>query len=214
MKVLITGFEPIWGIKKTPSGDLAKLWESKQISVPGVEVKSMVIPQLFSKSTEITANEILAFKPDAVLMYGATKKNDPVRFERFAINCELSPMGDNSRIPVKERPIVVDGPPSYATSLPIDYLVEAVSGHDIHARTSQFAGTHVCNSIMYGIRHFITQRDLPTMAGFIHMAFPNEYGVVEDGMWSTASFANITKASIVTVSALRDWFEKNGGVRL
>lgn len=206
MKVIISGFEPIWGIKRTPSGDLAKLWQSGNISVPGVEIHAMVLPQLFGKCTEILVSEIKSFRPDAILMYGATKKNNPIRFERFALNVEMSSMGDNSRIPVQERPIITDGPPAYMSTLPIDYLVETLDQSGINSRSSQFAGTHVCNSIFYGIRHYLTLTGQENvMAGFIHMSFPNEYGVVEDGMWSTHGFADITKASIGTVRALKEY---------
>jgi len=206
MKVLITGFEPIWGIKRTPSGDLAKLWQEKKVSVQGVEVRALVLPQLFTKCTEITISEIKSFRPDAILLYGATKKNNPIRFERFAINVEMSSMGDNSKIPVKERPILMDGPAGYMSTLPIDYLVEGLGQQNINSRSSQFAGTHVCNSIFYGVRHYltITGQD-QVLAGFIHMSFPNEYGVVEDGMWSTHGFADITKASIETVRLLKNY---------
>ena len=205
MRVIVTGFDPIWGIKKTPSGDLAKLWESNQISVPGIEVKAFVLPQVFRQCTDIVISEIKAFKPDAVLMYGSTKKNNPVRFERFGINCEMSAMGDNTRVPVKEREILVGGPPAYGSTLPIDFLVKCVSKAGVNATSSQFAGTHVCNSILYGVRHYIETNSLNVKAGFIHMSFPNEYGVVEDGMWSTASFADLTRASMVTVKALKLW---------
>lgn len=206
MKVLITGFDPIWGIKKTPSGDLARLWQDKLLDVPGVEIKSIVLPQVFKKCTDIVISEIPSFKPDAIIMYGATKKNNPIRFERFAINAELSAMGDNSRIPVEERPVVYGGPAGYGTNLPVDELVKAIGSAGINAKTSQFAGTHVCNSIFYGVMHYITQNKLPTVAGFIHMSFPNEYGVVEDGMWSTATFADLAKASLVTVQELNRWW--------
>lgn len=206
MKLIITGFEPIWGIKKTPSGDLAKLWDSGSISVPGVEIKSIVLPQLFKKCTDILISEMDTFKPDAILMYGATKKNNPVRFERFALNVELSSMGDNSRIPVNERSVNINGPAAYYGNWPVDYIIKYLDANGVHAITSQFAGTHVCNSIYYGIMHHIVTNNLPTVAGFIHMSFPNEYGVVEDGMWTTPSFGDLTKTSILTVKGLNAWF--------
>jgi pyroglutamyl-peptidase len=207
MKCIISGFEPIWGLKRTPSGDLAKLWDSQQIQVPGVEVRALVLPQLFRKSTEILISEIKSFKPDAVIMYGATKKNNPIRFERFAINSELSPMGDNSKIPVEERSVVEGGPAAYTSTLPIDYLIDSLSVNNIHAKSSQFAGTHVCNSIMYGVLHYLNSVKNPSIAGFIHLSFPNEYGVSESPMWSTSNFAQLTKASTATVDALKSWLE-------
>jgi len=205
MKVLITGFEPLWGIKRTPSGDLANLWEKQEFSIPGIEVRGLVLPQLFRKCTEIACSEISNFKPDFVLMYGATKKNGPIRFERFAINVELSSMGDNSKIPVQERPIDLNGPTAYESTLPIDYLKDMVNEGGVSAKISQFAGTHVCNSVFYGVRRHIDLKSLPTRAGFIHMTFPNEYGVFEDGTWNTMVFPELFKASVLTISALKTW---------
>ena len=58
MRFLITGFEPQFGIKKTPSGEIAKLWASGMISVPGVEVKAVVLPQVFGVAGKETCSEM------------------------------------------------------------------------------------------------------------------------------------------------------------
>jgi len=206
MRILITGFEPSWGIKKTPSGELAKLWADGSLKVDGVDVRALVLPQLFGKAAEIVVGEIGSFCPDAVVMYGATQKNEPVRLEKFALNVEKSPMGDNSRIPVEERPVVRGGPAAYEATLPLRFLVDAMNKQHVEARTSFHAGTHACNSVMYGVLHAISGLERPPMAGFVHVSFPNEFGVIEDRLWSTATFSGIIKSSVVLVESLRDWF--------
>ncbi len=206
MKVLITGFEPQWGIKKTPSGEVAKLWADGTLTVEGVEVRSLVLPQLFGSPAVTVVGEIGAFAPDAVVMFGATQKNDPVRLERFAVNVEKSPMGDNSRIPVEERPCVRGGPAAYESTLPIRHLVDSMNRQNVETRTSFHAGTHTCNSILYGVLHAASTMERPPVVGFVHVSFPNEFGVIEDRLWSTANFSGIVRSSVVLIESLRDWF--------
>lgn len=213
MKVLLTGFEPIWGIKRSPSGDLAKLWAEGAVSVPGVEVKGVVLPQLYGKSTETLLTEIGAWQPNAVLMFGATQKNDPLRIERFAINVERSPMGDNSRIPVQDRPVVRGGPSAYEPLLPVDQLIESLNKRGVTTKASYHAGTHVCNSLMYGVLHFLTTVPQPhfVAAGFMHVPFPNDFGVIEDELWSTASFSGIVEASVALIGQISQWYQSQPG---
>jgi len=210
MRVLISGFDPIWGIKKTPSGDLAKLWEEGSISVDGVDIRAVVLPQKFAKSTEELCSVIAEFQPHIILMYGATQHNDPVRLERFAVNVERTPMGDNTKIPVKERHIVQGGPAAYESTLPISHLVEKLKEQGVDAKPSYHAGTHVCNSLMYGVLHYLHQHPMPHQAacGFIHVSFPNEYGVIEDEFWSTANFSGIVHSSITLVTEVAKWYEE------
>src|SRR5512135_222996 len=214
MRVLITGFEPQWGIKKTPSGEVAKLWASGDIQVPGIETHGVVLPQVFGKSAEIAIAEIQTFNPQAVLMFGATMHNDPVRLERFAINCKASVIGDNTRIPVvPDRNIVQGGPAGYESTLPVYWLMDHLNAQGIDCKVSYHAGTHTCNSLMYHVLHFLANRPhpMPIIAGFVHVPFPNEFGVIEDSLWTTATFEGIVQASVGLVQKVRDWYTDKYG---
>lgn len=213
MRALITGFEPTWGIKKTPSGEVAKLWAQGALGVPGVDVMGMVLPQQFGACTELVKAEMASFSPHFVIMYGATQKNDPVRMERFAVNAEKSPMGDNTRIPVKERPVVRGGPSAYESTLPVSHLVERLQASGVDAKSSYHMGTHVCNSLMYGVMHELAsaQSRHPVYAGFVHVSFPNDFGVIEDELWTTSTFSGIVKSSVVLVKEMSDWYRSLHG---
>ncbi len=214
MRVIVSGFDPIWGIKKTPSGELAKLWEEGSLKVPGVEVMGVVLSQKFEKCTEELCSEISSFKPHIVLMYGATQRNDPIRLERFAVNVEHSPMGDNTKIPVKERHIVKGGPAAYESTLPIHDLVETLNAEGIECKPSYHAGTHTCNSLMYGVLHWLQANPMehPIAAGFVHISFPNDFGVIEDESWSTSTFSGIVQSSLSLVKATTDWYRSTYNV--
>jgi pyroglutamyl-peptidase len=214
MRVLITGFEPQWGLKKTPSGELAKLWATGDLVIPGIETHGVVLPQVFGKSAEITIAEIQTFDPQVVLMFGATMHNDPVRLERFAVNVESSVMGDNTRIPVvPDRPILPGGPAGYESTLPIHWLVDHLNAVGVDCKVSFHAGTHTCNSLMYHVMHYLAAKPhpMPVIAGFIHVPFPNEFGIMEDALWTTATFEGIVQASVGLVQKTRDWYQDKYG---
>ncbi len=212
MRALITGFEPIWGIKRTPSGDLAKLWQDGSLAINGLEVQSLILPQVFGRCTEITCQAIRSFNPNFILMFGATQKNDPIRLERFAVNVERTPMGDNTKIPVlPDRPVLRGGPAAYESTLPIHWLIQALETEGVSCKASYSAGTHTCNSLMYGVLHFLAMTQIQAHAGFIHVPFPNEYGVIEDELWTTEPFDGIVKASLTLVEKMQLWFEQTYG---
>jgi pyroglutamyl-peptidase len=208
MRVILTGFEPTWGIKRSPSGELAKLWQNGSLRVNGVDVRAMYLPQIYGESAQLVITEIQAFQPNAVLMFGATQKNDPLRLERFAINAEKTPMGDNTRIPIEDRPVVRNGPAGYESTLPVKWLIENLNACGVDSKASYHAGTHTCNSILYHILHWLATNEMPhpVVAGFVHIPFPNEFGVIEDALWSTASFQGICMASLKLVEKLAEWY--------
>ena len=208
MKCLITGFEAQYGIKKSPSGELATLWQSGSLKIPGVEVKSVVLPQLFS-AHEILCTEITSYKPNILLMFGATQKNDPVRIERFAINIIDTTMGDNSQIPIRNSKILLNGPAAYESSLPCALLAQGLSKEGVSSVESHHAGTHTCNCLLYNMMHWLGQNDIghPVGAAFVHVSFPDSFGVVEDRHWGTEGFQGIVKASMKLISITATWYK-------
>ena len=215
LRALFSGFTPLWGIKKTPSGELAKVWQSGDVKVEGVEATGIVLPQQYGLCTKLICDEILAKQPHIVLMFGATQRNDPMRLERFAINVEKSVMGDNTKIPVKDRPIVQGGPAAYEPTIPVIELVDKLKGAGTDAKLSYHAGTHTCNSILYGVLHWLAQNPQPHLVatGFIHVSFPNDFGVIEDELWSTATFSGIIQASVTLLEETAAWYRKTQGVK-
>jgi pyroglutamyl-peptidase len=205
MKMLMTGFEPAPGIDRTPSGELAKLW-AREVMVDGLDVRSVVVPQVFRACTKLAIAEIISFKPDFVLMYGAVPSNDAVRIERFFLNVEHTQMGDNTRVPVHDRKILQDGPSAYEATLPHDFLLSRLGEADVRSRLSYNAGQHTCNSISMGVLDFLTRSGLDIPCGFIHVPFPLEFafGIAEDET-GLMHWADIRRASAVLASSMVEY---------
>ena len=208
MRILITGFEPQFGIKKTPSGEIAKLWASGMLSVPGVEVRAVVLPQIFGVAGKDTCSEVAAFKPNAVIMYGATQHNTPIRLEKFAVNVRNSPMGDNTMVPVRDGVSLLGGPPGHEASWPCADISDAMAELEHETIVSYTAGTHVCNDQFYLVMDWLSKNDVGhrVAAGFVHVSFPNEFGVVEDRSWKTPEFPRLVDASICLVKVVTEWY--------
>jgi len=198
----MTGFEPAPGIDKTPSGELAKLWASETI-VPDLEVRSVILPQVFRACTKAAVAEVMAFRPDFILMYGAVPSNDAVRIERFFLNVEHTQVGDNTQVPVHDRTIVADGPAAYETTLPFEYLLGCLDVAGIRSRLSYSAGQHTCNSVSYGVLDFLARSGLSIPCGFVHVPFPIEFafGIAEDET-GLMHWADIRRASTVLAASM------------
>lgn len=187
MKVVVTGFQPMWGLTRSPSGELANaVCESKKAE--GLEIFSMILPQEFHKSF-FMMERILEKKPEVVIMLGAMMKNEPPHLENFAVNIEHSLLGDNTKIPVFHRKIAQDGPAAYTTNVDVSGLLKHTSQF-MSGKISYHAGTHVCNSLYYKVLHKVSTEGMNTKAIFIHVPFPNSFGVIE-GEPSTPSFQQL-----------------------
>lgn len=207
MRILVSGFEPAFGIKRTPSGELASMLKNGDMSVPGLSISGIVLPQIFRESTKHLLSAAASFKPDAIVMLGATPKSDPFRLERFAINIENTQMGDNSQIPVHNRQIVFNGPAAYEASWDCQKLSDFMKENHTSSSISYHAGTHTCNSIFYEVMHYLTLRGMvgQIKAGFVHMPFPNEFGISEH-KGSTSSMSDLVSGLLVLLQGLGETY--------
>jgi pyroglutamyl-peptidase len=65
--------------------------------------------------------------------------------------------------------VVTDGPAAYFSTLPVDSLIECLTTEGIPANISYSAGTYVCNSLFYGLMHYIEKASRDVRGGFIHI---------------------------------------------
>ncbi len=179
MRVLITGYEPAYGIKKTPSGEIARMYQEGSIFITGVDTFGLVLPQSFDRQGELLRSEMSVVRPDYLVMLGSMMKPGKIRAEEFALNIIHTNSGDNSGIPILDRRISQRGPAGLETNANIG----AVISKSIDPRKftqSFYAGTHVCNALYYEALEFV-QRSMPmTITVFLHVPFPVEFGVMDD----------------------------------
>lgn len=167
MKLLLTGFEPFGGETVNPSWEAAKL-----VSPPsGVDIVRLLVPTVFGRSIAVVTKAMEEHQPDAVLCLGQAGGRTDLTPERVAINLSDARIPDNDGVSLVDEPIVREGETAYFSSLPIKAMVAAIHGVGLPASVSNSAGTYVCNHLMYGVLHHISQRCTGVRGGFMHIPF-------------------------------------------
>ena len=171
MKVLVTGFDPFGGEKLNPALEAIKSLPSE---IRGAEVRWLEVPTVFYKSAKILEEEIRIYQPDIVLCIGQAGGRKGLTPERVAINQDDARIQDNEGNQPIDRPIQLDGPPAYFSSLPIKAMVQAIKEEGLPASVSNTAGTFVCNHLMYQVLYLV-EKEFPTIkAGFMHIPYMME----------------------------------------
>lgn len=166
MKALITGFEPYGPWQRNPSGETARHLDGA--TIVDLEVTGLVLPVSFARAAAPLLEAIDTLRPDIVLNLGQGEAVG-VRVERIAVNRARSPQdGDNDGFDPQGRPVVEGGPDTYASTLPVNEIVELLTNINFSAAPSDSAGEFLCNYAMYTTLHHIATRGYPTRAGFIH----------------------------------------------
>ena len=166
MKALITGFEPFGRWQRNPSGETARHLDGA--TIVDLEVSGLVLPVSFARAVAPLVEAIDTLRPDIVVNLGLGGAVG-VRAERIAVNCARAPEGgDNDGYDPQGSPIVEGGPDTYASTLPVDEIVELLTNINFEAAPSDSAGAYLCNYAMYSTLHHIATHGYSTLAGFIH----------------------------------------------
>ena len=166
MKVLVTGFEPFGLWQRNPSGDTARHLDGA--TIVDAEITGLILPVSFQRAAAPVIAAIDELHPDVVLNLGQGSAVG-VRVERIAVNrCTAPAGGDNDGYEPQGEPIVMDGPETYQSTLPVMEIVDLLSNVKFEAVASYSAGEFLCNYVMYTTLHHIATHNLPIRAGFIH----------------------------------------------
>lgn len=205
MKVLVTGFDPFGGEKLNPALEAIK---SLPAQIQGAEVRWLEVPTVFYKSAKILEEEIRLYQPDIVLCVGQAGGRKGLTPERVAINQDDARIPDNEGNQPIDRPIQLDGPPAYFSSLPIKAMVQAIKEEGLTASVSNTAGTFVCNHLMYQVLYLV-EKEFPNIkAGFMHIPYMTEQ-VVDKPHTPAMDLVDIVRGIEAAIRAIIEYGEKD-----
>ena len=205
MKVLVTGFDPFGGEKLNPALEAIK---SLPAQIQGAEVRWLEVPTVFYKSAKILEEEIRLYQPAIVLCVGQAGGRKGLTPERVAINQDDARIPDNEGNQPIDRPIQLDGPPAYFSSLPIKAMVQAIKEEGLTASVSNTAGTFVCNHLMYQVLYLV-EKEFPNIkAGFMHIPYMAEQ-VVDKPHTPAMDLVDIVRGIEAAIRAIIEYGEKD-----
>ena len=183
-KVLITGFEPFGGERVNPSWEVVK--QLNDMELAGARIIARQLPCVFGAALEALNTAIEEVQPVMVLAIGQAGGRTDITIERVAINVDDARIPDNQGKQPIDEPIVENGPAAYFSTLPIKAMVGSMREAGIPASVSQTAGTYVCNHVMYGLLHRLSDQQA-IKGGFIHIPYLPEQAAAHPGAPSMAA---------------------------
>ena len=182
--VLITGFEPFGGEQVNPSWEVVSRLDNAIIA--GCRVVARQLPCVFGESLSVLNSTIDTLSPSLVLAIGQAGGRADITVERVAINVDDARIPDNKGQQPVDEPIIAGGPAAWFSTLPIKAMVAAMREAGVPASVSQTAGTFVCNHVMYGLLHKLS--DIAEVkGGFIHIPYLPQQAAAHPGASSMAA---------------------------
>ncbi len=209
--VLITGIEPFDGETLNPSWEAVRRLDGTQVA--GATLVARQLPCVIGKVVGVLRQAIAETRPDVVICLGQAGGRSDISVERVAINVVDARIPDNEgRQPIDE-PVVEGGPAAYFSTLPIKAIVRDLRAAGVPASVSSTAGTYNCNTIFYGLAHYIATEQPALRGGFVHVPYLPEMAARHPGQPSLALDTLIegVKVMVATTLAVTADIKAGGG---
>ncbi|MFH1101772.1 MAG: hypothetical protein V1726_07030 [Methanobacteriota archaeon] len=163
--VLITGFEAFDSFDVNPSGVIAEALDGEELD--SVLLCGVVLPVDFNASVEVIGDMISLYHPVLVLSLGLEARTKVIHVENIGVNLRRDPYA-NGRDSWLRR-IDTRGPFFRWSSLPTSAIVRELRDEGVPARQSWFAGTYICNTMLYTILGSLDSQGYTFKTGFLHV---------------------------------------------
>lgn len=199
-KILISGFEPFGGESVNPALEAVRVLEGRIIA--GAKVVTRALPVVGDRCIDGVISAVKEVDPAVVIAVGQAGGRVDINPERVAINIDDYRIQDNAgRQPVDE-PVVPGGPVAYWSTLPIKAMVARMREAGIPASVSNTAGTFVCNTLFYGLMHYLAAEGNVRRGGFIHIPYLPEQAARNTGQPSLSLEVIVRGLELASEAAL------------
>lgn len=199
MKLLLTAFDPFGGSSLNPAQEAVRLVADQ---IGPIQVVKLDVPTVFGRSIDVVAAAIDKERPDSVLCIGQAGGRAALTPERIAINISDASIADNEGMQPIDVPIDAGGPAAYFSTLPVKAMVRAIREAGLPASVSNTAGTFVCNHLMYGVLHKLSQSYPGVRGGFMHVPFA--HGQTLDRSTPSMSIPDIARGIEAAIGAIAE----------
>lgn len=171
-KVLIYGFKPFYKYNFNPSEHIAKFLYF--LGEPNCKIDCLILPVSYKKSSQLLFSTLNRNFYDYILGFGLNAKIDCFNFERVSLNLIDASIPDNDNVLIKNKAIMKQGEKAYFSNVDLEKLSNLATNMGVPIKISNFAGTYLCNFIMFLINYHLNRYSLPSKFLFIHTPLPSE----------------------------------------
>ena len=167
MKILVTGFEPVYA-----KYDINPSWEAVKLlpdQICGAAIIKLELPCRYGSIGTALEEALEQNRPDILLSVGHAGRVNGLEVEWIGVNRDDCSLADNDGVIRQWMPICEDGADAYFTNLPVDDMVSAIQAVGIPAYRSYTAGQYLCNHALY-LGRYLGEHSYPGLkSGFIHV---------------------------------------------
>ncbi len=167
MKILVTALASS-GLQQDPAAEAVR---ALPIVLDSAFIVRQSVPADYMKSTKTVVEALREHEPEAVICIGQAGGRYAVMPEFVAINFVHAEKPDLAGNQPQNGTIMPDGPDAYFSNLPVFTIVQAIRARGVPAEISYTAGTTLCNSLMYGVAHYLRQSAKQALFGFVHIPY-------------------------------------------
>ncbi len=188
--LLLTAFEPFGGRDKNASLEALKILSTTLEASGSLTLFTRLLPVETERASALVCEVVDELKPDIVLCTGEAKR-DAICLEQVAYNERHFTIPDNSGKLLENQPIIDGAPSTYASTLALDQMLEAMEATGVPVRLSDNPGRFLCNEVLYSVLHHIARHNLTAKAGFVHVPLLPEVATESD--YPSLSTAEVVK---------------------
>jgi pyroglutamyl-peptidase len=168
-EILLTGFQPYGGRQINPSAEVVRALDKARID--GCTVQGLLLPVSFVAAKQPLTDAITEHRPLLVVSTGLWPGEPVIRLERVAVNRASFEMPDNDGQRPLDDSVEAGGPVARAVTLPVGKIIASLRESGIPARTSDTAGTFLCNTTLYRALGACERLGTGARCGFVHLPY-------------------------------------------
>ncbi|OFW19574.1 MAG: hypothetical protein A3H27_08535, partial [Acidobacteria bacterium RIFCSPLOWO2_02_FULL_59_13] len=168
-KILLTGFEVFGSLRVNPAEKIVRRIAESSRRKGESDLIVAVLPTEYARAGHQIRQLIRRVRPKAVLCLGVARSRTAISLERIALNLDDDPLPDNAGRVYTGRHIALAGPLAYASTLPLQRMLQTLRRREIPACISNHAGSFVCNHVFYVARSEVRRRGREIPCGLIHV---------------------------------------------
>jgi pyroglutamyl-peptidase len=167
----------------------------------GLDASCLTLPVAWARAAELVV-EHLAHRPaDGVLLVGVTVEADDFCVETMARNQAAEGRLDHDGHAWLRPEVVTGGPAAHRATAPVDAMLAALARAGLRARSSDDAGSYLCNFVFYRLLN----EGIAPAVGFLHVPQSRDLDPA-----ATMPLAKIEDAVRIAATAFAEAIKRSG----
>ena len=198
-EILLTGFQPYGGRQLNPSAEIVRALDGTRIN--SRTIRGMLLPVSFAAANQPLTDAIMDHRPILVVSTGLWPGEPVIRLERVAVNRASFEMPDNDGQRPLDDQVEPNGPVARAVTLPVGKIISSLRSKGIPARTSDTAGTFLCNTTLYRALGSCERLQTEVRCGFVHLPYlPQQVAELLDDLSAEGRLGLHQRADLASMS--------------